>query len=324
MSVLAECLHPPLEAYGRRAKAIVDQTRDIDGIPSTVLEDVLNASIVAVVEYLTSQKAGEQYEKELLNHPAHRQEALASWIRQLLVSLGIGAANDLCHAAINNLCSQMSGKGSIAKGLAWFAQSTTSKAVVVGMVILLAITMVTAYMDTPVGGRTSYLAGAMCSVALDAACLLIGTSVAAIGGIVPVLAAIAFAWGLSYGVRYVWAQVDVPRQFTVSQVWQAVKIAVGWTPRALQAPCWDIQPQQSIDIGIQAPDMCCPITHAVFVEPCSLHGHFFERSELEAWVKMHHTNPMTREHAYLNDIKASQPMRNLVVEFAQAHNLRLE
>lgn len=73
------------------------------------------ASIVAVVEYLTSQKAGEQYEKELLNHPAHRQEALASWIRQLLVSLGIGAANDLCHAAINNLCSQMSGKGSIAK-----------------------------------------------------------------------------------------------------------------------------------------------------------------------------------------------------------------
>lgn len=62
------------------------------------------------------------------------------------------------------------------RGLAWFAQSTTSKAVVVGMVILLAITMVTAYMDTPVGGRTSYLAGAMCSVALDAACLLIGES----------------------------------------------------------------------------------------------------------------------------------------------------
>ena len=59
---------------------------------------------------------------------------------------------------------------------------------VVGMVILLATTMVTACMDAPVGGRSTALAGAICSVALDAACLAVGesciTRVAAISSVV--------------------------------------------------------------------------------------------------------------------------------------------
>lgn len=78
------------------------------------------ASIVAVVEYLTEKKAGELYDQETLNHPGSPEEALATWIRQLLLSLCPGVANDLCHAAINKLCSLMSctgqlGKASIAK-----------------------------------------------------------------------------------------------------------------------------------------------------------------------------------------------------------------
>ena len=56
------------------------------------------------------------------------------------------------------------------------------------MVILLATTVATACMDAPVGGRSTALAGAICSVALDAACLAVGesfiTRVAAISNVV--------------------------------------------------------------------------------------------------------------------------------------------
>lgn len=105
----------------------------------------------------------------------------------------------------------------------------------------------------------------------------VGTGVATTGGIVPVLSGIALAWGLSFGTRYVWAKVDFPRYYTPSQVWQAMKLAVGWTSRALHAPCWVIEPHAHMDIQIYAPDMVCSITLALFVEPCSLQGHFYER-----------------------------------------------
>lgn len=42
---------------------------------------------------------------------------------------------------------------------------------------------------------------------------------------------------------------------------------------------------------------------------------------IEDWLSQHHTNPMTRERAYLSDIRVCQPMRDLVVEFAQELDL---
>lgn len=79
MSVLAECLHPPLEAYGRRAKAIVDQTRDIDGIPSTVLEDVLNGTRKAIM--LSKSLHVLLHNSGLLNCTVHSCRMICEFVR---------------------------------------------------------------------------------------------------------------------------------------------------------------------------------------------------------------------------------------------------
>lgn len=71
------------------------------------------ATLVIAVEYLTSRKARQAYEEDLLNHPAHREEALATWISNLLQSLCPAVANDACHAAINKLCSLLSSAGQL-------------------------------------------------------------------------------------------------------------------------------------------------------------------------------------------------------------------
>jgi len=44
---------------------------------------------------------------------------------------------------------------------------------------------------------------------------------------------------------------------------------------------------------------------------------------LEAWVKVHHTNPNTRAPAYLPEIKVCQRMRDLVMEFSQEYGLHV-
>ena len=62
---------------------------------------------------------------------------------------------------------------SACSGLEWLAKDTVSKAAVVGLVVLLATKMVTAYMNAP-GGRPASVASALCSLALDTACFAVG------------------------------------------------------------------------------------------------------------------------------------------------------
>lgn len=92
------------------------------------------------------------------------------------------------------------------------------------------------------------------------------------------LAGTALAWGLSASTNFVWAKTNISRSFTLQQSWQALKMAVGWTPRLSETPCWNIQNAQlRTDIEVHASDMICSITLALFVEPCTLQGRIFER-----------------------------------------------
>lgn len=45
----------------------------------------------------------------------------------------------------------------------------------------------------------------------------------------------------------------------------------------MEIPYWDISTDLQMAVQTYAPDMICSITMAVFVEPCSLQGHMFER-----------------------------------------------
>ena len=70
---------------------------------------------MTAVEYLIDRRATQQYEEDLENYPARPEEALAAWIRNLLASLGTGVANDVCDAAILELCGRVCAAGSLAQ-----------------------------------------------------------------------------------------------------------------------------------------------------------------------------------------------------------------
>lgn len=72
------------------------------------------------------------------------------------------------------------------------------------------------------------------------------------------------------------------------------------------------------------PDLCCPISHTLFVKPVILFDQVFEKKEIEHWIAtqgVHPYDPTVR--VSLRSLKPCYEMEALVYRFAKAHNILL-
>jgi len=71
-------------------------------------------------------------------------------------------------------------------------------------------------------------------------------------------------------------------------------------------------------------DMCCPITHALFVDPVVLKGQIYERRAVLEWIEMKGTHPLDNSMVVtVDDLHYCQRMAGLVSRFAAERDLAL-
>lgn len=100
---------------------------------------------------------------------------------------------------------------------------------------------------------------------------------ACLGGVAAFLVGSVVAWGFVLAAHELWTASDIPRRFSCKDVCAGVKMALGLAPTSSHTASWDMDMALQTAVQEYAIDMTCPITMSVFVEPCSLQGHIFER-----------------------------------------------